>query len=151
MYTNRRNLTSQLPNFNNGVGGIRPEEGWLTVNAQAENTMSNWVAPDIQRNMNDLQGLRNNSVSAIYTRWGIACLVCVRKEKCLYECCFFHFGGCCHVLRACLMITTNVFLSVWQYFVDIVYSLYYPRHCNFQSHVGAQFFWGQITGKYTCR
>ncbi len=50
------------------LGGTKPEEGWLTVNAQTQSTIARRDTPDIQRDMNDLQGLRNNSVSAIYTR-----------------------------------------------------------------------------------
>ena len=38
------------------------------MNAQTESTIAHRHTPDIQRDMYDLQGLRNNSVSAIYTR-----------------------------------------------------------------------------------
>lgn len=56
-----------LTEINNTIGGMRKAEGWLNVNAQNKNYKYT-NAVDILREMHDLKGLPNNSVSAIYCR-----------------------------------------------------------------------------------
>lgn len=51
------------------IGGIRGREGWINVNAQMSNLgkTGSATADTIIRNMFDLKGIPNNSVSAIYS------------------------------------------------------------------------------------
>jgi hypothetical protein len=49
------------------LGGVRNAEGWLNVNAQKDNFGFGGKI-DIVREMHDLKGMPNGSVSAVYSR-----------------------------------------------------------------------------------
>jgi len=50
------------------IGGISPAEGWINVNVQYDNVLHNVENTDyILRNMSDLYGFRDESVSILYS------------------------------------------------------------------------------------
>lgn len=59
--------------FHSITSHLRPHFTCFDIcNAQAQGNIQRQYTADIQRDMYDLQGLKNNSVSAIYTRYAVA-------------------------------------------------------------------------------